>query len=333
MPKTKLDRKRNSALSFTVPSDSGEIKEILTPNESLLIVCEKAIYQARLPDDVDPQRESFDAKGGTHKFFHKGLNDAVVSRTLGQALELTKYSGMSQADGDKILALSLQFMQDLDELIVLFESLNSEFIEKLEKFSELKKQQADSDFIHDIPQIERLKSIGRNFFLTQHKCLKTLLELLNFSFPSCSRPMSFTQLYEYCHELKENNNISNLIKHYRKTLDFMWNIRNSSEHPNARQYVIYHNLELQKDNKISEPSWEYSYETWDKEIIESPERLSLIDDIQTSIENLGKVFEDALLAISIEKLADIPFLPTIVTHDAEDAPFRYSIRYGSGESK
>ena len=333
MAKTKIDRKRERALSFTMPSDSGEIKEILTLNDSLLIVCEKAIYQARLPDNVDPPRESFNAKGETHKFFPKGFNDAVVSRTLGQALELTKYSGISQIDGDKILALSLQFMQDLDELIVLFESLNDEFTEKLKIFSDLKEKQTNSDFIHDIPQIERLRSTGRNFFLTQHKCLKTLLELLNFPFPNSSQPMNFTQLYEYCRNLNEDSNISNLIKHYRKTLDFMWNIRNSNEHEDAKQYVIYHNLELQRDGKISEPSWEYSYETWDKEIIESPERFSLIDDIRTSIENLGKIFEDALLAVCIEKLPHVQLMPTIISHNTEDVPFRYSIRYGSGKSK
>lgn len=327
MNKTKLDSKRDGSLSCEMPLDCGAILELLTLNDCLYIVGEKSIYQARLPDNIDPERENPNAKGSTHKFFSKGMNDSVVSRTLGQALELTRKVGMSQEEGDQILVFSLRFMRNFHEIILAYESLDKDFNEKADEFNKIKKQHIKSDFIHDIPQIERLDARGDHFFLTLHKCLKIILEMLNSTLPKSESPKSFDKLYKYYKDQDENSVISQLLENSLETLSFMWNIRNSVEHPGKTRFVKYYNLELQKDGRISDLGWEYAYENFDKKIIESSERFSLLGDMNVSIANILAIFEDTILAISLKKLPDVPLTPCTIINEDDNYPFRYSIKY------
>lgn len=313
-----VDIKREASFHADI---GDEIVEMFMVDEHLYVVCKNSIKEFIVPDQHDPDRKNIHTKGTIRDISNKGMNDWVISRTLGQAFSLFKGNGMNNSIAQIVFYHMFNFIEYFNSSFNILENLNQELQIKTNDYMMQLSHENKAIFVNT-PFISNLKSNAEQFFLNIQKCLKSILDMIN-RIVFTQETMSFTKF----ENLDDNHPFKGLIANYFDTLDFLWNIRNAIEHPKSPNKFVVHNIESDAYNKLIAPSYEFSYPSWNKQQIDNNKKYCLLSDMQQYINNTVKFVEDTLLHITCCELDKMSFLSyQIEINEEEAAPMRYSIQ-------
>lgn len=317
MTKSPIDIQRDAAFRIDLPADCGGIKELKVINEHMYAIGANAIYEIILPDSIDPERTNPNVKGINRRILDIGLDSPIVARLLGQTFEFSQI--MPQEKLHKITLKAFELIPPMYQMATILISTYNELDEIVTDYN---KKNKTEQFV-SISQISNLESSVRTFFLEAHKVLKSILELLNMT-SGGEKTKNFTELAK---DSNDSNVISIINGYYASTLDVIWNLRNSIEHPSPNRFVKINNVTISANNKITEPTWEHAYESWDnKKVVKTDKAYSLIGDMDVLFTNMQRLIEDTLLCVSLSVAYCIISFEIEVNEKDETKP-RYSIKY------
>lgn len=113
--KRPIDRQRDAAFQMSVGSfEDGAILEMITVGDALYLIAERAIHQAMLADQIDPDRKHPETPHTSQRVASAGAESPIVRRSFLQAAALfrTPYLG-DTALSEAGLKTSFGFMQEL----------------------------------------------------------------------------------------------------------------------------------------------------------------------------------------------------------------------------
>ena len=116
MNKRPIDLMRSAAGSFRVglDEDGDAITELFSLNDGLVVVKQKAIYEVRFADQIDPKRENPNIPLNIQRrILSIGADSTVVGRTLLTAKGLFQTKYLPSIDCDRALNLSFEALQDI----------------------------------------------------------------------------------------------------------------------------------------------------------------------------------------------------------------------------
>ncbi len=113
--KHRINGLRDSAKAMKIGTpEEGEIKEILSLSDRMLVVLDRAVYTIQLADEIDPDRTNIAIPNTQQKLLARGADDAIVSKTLLTAHTLFKECHLGNAfDEKRGLALALDLLKDV----------------------------------------------------------------------------------------------------------------------------------------------------------------------------------------------------------------------------
>ncbi|TDH38446.1 hypothetical protein E2A64_04860 [Pseudohoeflea suaedae] len=119
--KSQIDKIRDSAASFHVGDDSdGAVTSLITVNDRLYVIKERAIYTVALADDIDPDRTRADIPNTIQKFFDLGSDHEIVVRILLTATELFKEGYLVEGiDHEALMSHVMDCLLDLGGAYVI----------------------------------------------------------------------------------------------------------------------------------------------------------------------------------------------------------------------
>jgi hypothetical protein len=298
--KRPIDRKRESAGSFTMGSSDETAAEMFVLDGRLLTVMTKGVYILRTADSVDPNRTDINLPNMmTQQVLGYGSESPFISRTLLAARELFRrgYLGMD-FDEQRALRLAFEVAQHLASMMdlkVAFER-DRELAAK-----ELQRTPVTPGF--KLPVTPNLRSRGEAFIRHADKANQSTKELSELFFPrkktNDSWPAHIVQVLQQGTSSNEKSNefllgVISLIAAVRE-------FRNASEHPDPTKEVTLRDFDIQPGLKVVPPSIEIRHPKY------SVARTDLLTFMSTLIEECSRIFEGmaALLCSESIKVPDV----------------------------
>ena len=123
-----IDNVRNSALSITLPPDTGGITDMCEINGVLHMIGGSAIYRVQLADEIDPERTNIGIPNTHQKVLSYGTEFPYVRQTLMTARRLFKDNLLGPAFDYKTgISLSFEALQDLAAMHDIHKDLRARF--------------------------------------------------------------------------------------------------------------------------------------------------------------------------------------------------------------
>src|SRR6267154_5600200 len=100
MNKRPIDIQRDSAGSFSLNADGDgtPIREMFSLNDTLLIITERAIYEVKVADQIDPERQNPNIPHNVQRrILELGTDSELVGRTLLTARNLFRSEYLSES--------------------------------------------------------------------------------------------------------------------------------------------------------------------------------------------------------------------------------------------
>jgi hypothetical protein len=109
-----IDKVRNSALSITLPPDTGSISDMGEINGALHMIGGSAIYRVQLADEIDPERTNIAIPNTHQKVLSYGTEFPYVRQTLMTARRLFSNNVLGSAFDYKTgINVSFEALHDL----------------------------------------------------------------------------------------------------------------------------------------------------------------------------------------------------------------------------
>lgn len=254
--KRPIDIHRDAATSMQVGDNSeGEITELITLNERLLVVKEKAVYEIILADDMDPSRSNFGIPNAQQKILSIGAESEVLRRSLLTSNVLLKPNFLSKINCARALSLSLELTFDLSAMVSTFEEINSEEIDIQEQ---LKDKALKSGF--KIPTIKNFEAQIKSFIQqADHTIVRTLDIARLFYGPVITHADKLADFIETRHGAESN--FARFLKESTTYIKGIRDIRNAIEHPKPDTKVILQNIRINSANTLTSPTIELKHPT------------------------------------------------------------------------
>ena len=315
MDKRPIDIQREAAIHIKLPQNYGKIEEMHNIDEHLYAIAEYGIFEIILPDTIDPERTNPEIKPMVKEILNVGFSEPFVSRILGQVFEFSQI--LPQPALHEMLVIAFNILMSIDQMVETLIDLKEQTVSIIEKID------MHNNFNNSVrvSQISGLEFKSKAFLLEAHKVLKQVLQLL-IKASNINNCDNFSKLVK----ITKNNNVKNIIEAHRKTtLEFIWEIRNAVEHTSDRKFIKINNISISVNNKITPPTWIWSYSSWENKTIKSKDNSSLLDDMDVIISNLLTLTEDALLCLALEKAYEI--IPFEIEYKQNSEKCRYKVKY------
>ena len=315
MNKKTIDIQRDAAMCFELPKKCGKIEELQDINGHLYAIGTTGIYEIVLPDDIDPERTNPNIKPMCKEILDVGFSEPFVARIIGQVFEFLQILPQSVSHKMLITAFDITMsINQMAEILIDLTDQTTNIIKQIDLRNQL------NQTVH-ISQVSSLELKTKAFILEGHKILKQILQLL-LSASDIDKYMLFSKLSE----ITQNDNVKKIIEgHSEPTIEFIWELRNAIEHPSNNNFIKVNNICVSANNKITPPTWEWSFLSWTKNTKKSEQKTSLLDDLNIIIHNLLVLTEDALLCLALHKA--YCFIPFEIAYNSNSDKHRYTIKY------
>lgn len=231
-----IDKIRNSALSMTLPEDTGGIIAMPEINEFLYIIGERAIYRVQLPDQIDPQRTNIGIPSTHQKVLSLGTDSLIVRQVLMTALRLFRNDVLgTNFDYNEALTLSFDALQDLAAMSDMHEKLGK----KLGAISDELKNSAVHQRSFMMPAVCGIRDTAESFLQKADHAAQDLFRIVKLFYdPNRLRRGMFQGLKNMIEEeFGEDDPFTEFLTKNLPFLQFVRNSRNAMEHPDANKSV------------------------------------------------------------------------------------------------
>lgn len=315
--KTALDLQRDAAFSLEFKSrgdgPSTRIVDMIVIHDRMIVFKEDCIFEAKTPDNIDPERKHPKTKGSTHRLYEIGTRDPIVARSIINAKRLVESVVFSSPiSKEDIINKAFDIFHELHQCNKFYTSLVSSSLSTMEDADKIITNSTDRQFIGDIPQIPHLEDNVRNFFLAARKAIVEISSLTDIFFPekvNVNKPYQ-AQDYDRLHKwllgnLGKDNKLYELVNDDLSWITLLWEIRNAIEHKSSPGYNFeLRNIEIAPNCKLYGPRWRYSCPAGTQENF-----TDIVLDIEAYLNNLLSFGEDILATCICEKWnKKIPFI-------------------------
>jgi len=275
-------------------SEDGAIMEMLPIAGRMLVIKERSVYEMRMADDIDPNRENPNVPSSSQRLIVSlGTESEIFSRTFLTAKRLFKSEYFpSTIDTTQLLFLTLDVVQELaalDKEVVYY--LNAE-----KKASDDYEDRKTKKLNHAVPSIPDLKTRCKTIFQKADQAYQAQLALIRIFYPDFSNKFYYTKFFEFIKN--KYGEEDSFAKFLQETLPFILlarNIRNCLDHWERTETDI-KDFDLQLDLTIISPTIEVNY-------LESKlDRVALSQFLPSVTENLVAIFENMVAYLSIKNL-------------------------------
>lgn len=315
MYKRPIDIQRDAAMCIELPKKCGKIEEMHDVNGHLYAIGTNGIYEIMLPDDIDPERINPNINPMCKEILDVGFAEPFVARIIGQVFAFLQI--LPKPVLHEMLVVAFNITMSVNQMVETLIDLSNQTTDIIKQI-DLQNQHNQSISIR---QVAGLEFKTKTFFLEGHKILKHILQIL-INASDIDKNMHFSELLK----VTQNDNVKKIIEgNSEVTIEFIWQLRNAIEHPSNNNFIKTNNISISANNKITLPTWEWSYTSWTKNTKKSEQKTSLLDDLNLIINNLLVLTEDALACLALHK--SYCFIPFELVCNPDSDRHRYTIQY------
>src|SRR5208283_2062353 len=262
--KLPIDIKRKSALKCTInfPDDGTKIMEMLTLNDTLVAITKKAVYEAKLADQIDPKREKPNLPPIVQqRILGIGTDSELIARVLLTANTLfRKEFFASSIDLKKALSLSYEV---LIEMVAMDTIINQYKLDE-EKAIEVAKNSKGS---FAIPSIGDVKTRCKTFFQKADHAKQTIWDIIRLFYPTAKEAKPQLKEQGHCDTLHnfikgKYGNDDDFARFIERALPFLKMVRNTRDcldHRHANCVLHVTDFALLPNGKIAFPAIEIKF--------------------------------------------------------------------------
>jgi len=222
----------------------------------LLVIKERSVYEFRLADDIDPQRENPDVPLTSQRLLvNLGTESEMFSRTFLTAKRLFKAGYLpSIIDIPKLLLLTLEIVQ---EMAVLDKELE-DYLNQEKKVSGDYEDRKRKKLDHAVPSIPDVKTRCKTIFQKSDHVLQLQLRLIRNFYPDFSMKSYYDKLIEFIENRHgDQDGFTLFLKQIHPFILLVRNVRNCLDHLRIETKIT--DFELEKSTNILAPTIEVEY--------------------------------------------------------------------------
>jgi hypothetical protein len=317
-----IDKVRNSALSVTLPPDTGGITDMGEISGALHMIGGSAIYRVQLADEIDPERTNIAIPNTHQKVLSYGTEFPYVRQTLMTARRLFKDNVFGSGfDYKAAINLSFAALQDLAAMHDIYKDLRARF----DKIAEDLKNLAVEKRSMTVPSMGDVRGETKAFLQKADHVEVALFNIAKLFYGDEIGPRWFASLHKLASEkYGDNDGFTKFVKAALPFLQFVRNARNAVEHPDQAKSVKVTDISLVPSGELNPPSIEVIHP-------ETPQpSVALLTLMEYMADQLAGVFEITiahLCGTNVQSLAGMPL--GVIEYD-ENQQKAFKCRFGYG---
>ena len=226
---------RESGGSFTIKSqdDGTPISELLTLNDGLLLLTQKAIYEVKLADQIDPKRENPNIPPTVQRrILDIGTDSELVGRVLLTARKLFRKEFLPRSiDLTQAMTLAYEALMD----IVAMQSTSDDYMLAEKRAIEVAEQSGAST----IPCIGNVQARCKSFFQQADHVVQSMRDIMKLFYPELGSKWNFGSLHGFLKDkYGEHDDFTKFIDLALPFLKMVRNTRDCLDHRNVKGAVI-----------------------------------------------------------------------------------------------
>jgi hypothetical protein len=321
--KRPIDRLRDSAGSFEVktPDDNSAVTGMITFDSTLLVVKEKAVYEIKLADQIDPERKNIHVPNTIQQVLPYGSSEPWIGAILLTGNELLRKEILSdQINVDLAMSLILELAQNIAGAKELIEAISNSQRDEFKKYNlQIKK---DRSVI--LPSMSGITNKCKEFFQKSDHALDGLFKIVKIFYPNQGKGGWESFKNEVKKESIKIDNFSEVLESMLPFLIFVRNVRNCIEHPRPEQKIITTNFSINSDNKLLPPSIEVVHPRTPLDPVSVEELMN------QTINTIVSIVEVMLAFLCNRKIRPIIGFPVQVYEFQADRRRTENVKYGYG---
>ncbi len=274
--------------------EDGAIIEMFDLAGRMLVIKEKAVYEMRMADDIDPKRENLSIPTSSQRLIVSlGTESEIFSRTFLTAKRLFKPEYLpATIDTTQLLFLTLELVQELAAL----DKEVTDYLNAERKASGDYEDRKSKKLNHTVPSIPDLKTRCKTIFQKVDQAYQAQLALIRIFYPDFNSKSYYSKFLEFIKSrYGEQDNFTKFLESILPFILLARNIRNCLDHWERTETEI-KDFDLQLDLSIISPTIEIDY-------LESKlNRIALSQFLPSVTKNLVTIFENMVAYLCIKNL-------------------------------
>jgi hypothetical protein len=315
-----IDKVRNSALSITLPPDTGGITDMREINGALHMIGGSAICRVQLADEIDPERTNIAISNTHQKVLSYGTDFPYVRQTLMTARRLFSNNVLGPAFDYKTgINLSFEALQDLAAMHDIRKDVRARF----DKIAEDLKNLAVEQRSMTVPSMGDVRGETKAFLQKADHVAVALFNIAKLFYGDEIGPRWFASLHKLASEkYGDNDGFTKFLNAALPFLQFVRNARNAVEHPDQAKSVKVTDIALLPSGELNPPSIEVIHP-------ETPQPsvplLALIEHIADQLATAFEVMLAHLCGANVQPFAGMPL--GVIEYDKNQQK-AFKCRYG-----
>jgi hypothetical protein len=315
-----IDRLRNSALSVTLPADTGGITDMGELNGALHMIGGSAIYRVQLADEIDPERTNIAIPNTHQKVLSYGTDFPYVRQTLMTARRLFSNNVLGSAFGYKT-GINLSFEALLD--LAAMHDIRTDVRARFDKVGEGLKNLAVKQRSMTVPSMGDVRGETKAFLQKADHAAIALFNIAKLFYGDQIGPRWFASLQKLASEkYGDNDGFTKFLNATLPFLQFVRNARNAVEHPDQARNVKVTDIALLPTGELNPPSIEVIHPGTPQP---SVPLLALMEHIADQLAAVFEVMLAHLCGANVQPFAGMPL--GIMEYD-ENQQKAFKCRYG-----
>ena len=320
--KTEIDQIRDSAgsINLNTPDDESEISEMFSVNDRFLVIKGEGVYEIKLADQIDPERQNISTPNTIQKIIPFGTNYPWVGRILLTAHRLFKTDFLKDhINCDEMMVRTINIVKDISALYDLINKYNEEQKSKIEGHDlRIKK---DRTFI--LPTISNIEVRCNEYLQKYDHSLGELFTIVKAFYPEVNKGRWDSLIKKIDNEPKDIDNFLDFLIGALPLLHMMRNARNCVEHPKANQRLVVSDFSIDTNNNLLPPMMKIIHpET-------TIENVPVSNFFNDNFLNLIEAIELILVFLCARNMKDVSG-PVKIILLPEDVQKSRNVRYGYG---
>ncbi|MGA8611851.1 MAG: hypothetical protein WB760_09075 [Xanthobacteraceae bacterium] len=315
-----IDKIRNSALTMTLPADTGGITHMGEINGALHVIGGSAIYRMQLADEIDPERTNIAIPNTHQKVLSYGTDFPYVRQTLMTARRLFSNKVLGPAFDYKTgINLSFEALQDLAAMHDIRKDVRARF----DKIAEDLKNLAVERRSMTVPSMGDVRGGTKAFLQKADHIAVALFNIAKLFYGDEIGPRWFASLHKLASEkYGDNDGFTKVLNAALPFLQFVRNARNAVEHPDQTKSVKVTDIALLPSGELNPPSIEVIHP-------ETPQpSVPLLTLMEHVADQLATAFEVMLAHLCGANLHPFAGMPLGVIEYDKNQQKAFKCRYG-----
>mgnify|MGYP006869350151 CR=1 FL=1 len=298
--------------------EDGAIVEMFDIDGVLIIIKEKALYELRYADDIDPGRVNPNLPPNVQRLLLKlGSESELLSRTFITAKKLFRKESLVESFN---INSALRFSLEAATELATMESEINNYLADEKKVCEEYETNRSKEVFYTIPSITDVTTRCKTIFQKADHVMQALMDIIKLFYNDLGKSPYYSDFINFIE--KKYGNSDPFYEYLKKIffiIEMIRNIRNCLDH--RRSEILIKDFEIQLDGNVLTPTIEIEY------LNSKLDRISLESFLPIILQNLITIFENMLVGLCNKNLAQTPFTVKVVFVPPEKRKNKF-VQYG-----